>query len=136
MKIPTNFQIVSGAEWDILNCENLDSYSFIRILTYRSWDTYCAMSAPSPLCTAFMSGSTAHRAVGWLIINYLIMYLACQNNCELWYFILLSNDKVTASTKGFFLWNNQKCWVLFSLFILPEVWEKVQTINNKSKKDF
>ena len=64
--IPTNFQIMSGAEWDILNCEKLDSYSFIRSSWLIAAETHIAVPCPlphSPWCTAFMSGSTAHRAV-------------------------------------------------------------------------
>ena len=64
--IPTNFQTMSGAEWDILNCEKLDSYSFIRSSWLIAAETHIAVPCPlphSPWCTAFMSGSTAHRAV-------------------------------------------------------------------------
>ena len=82
---------------------------------------------------------------GELIINYLIMYLCCQNNCELWYFISRSNDKVTEHTRvewdegrrGFndIITLSEVLGCVQSVY-LPEVWEKVQTINHKSKKRF
>lgn len=49
------------------------------------------LPAPTPAHPGCSSGE--------LIINYLIMYLCCQNNCELWFFFLRSNDKVTEHTR-------------------------------------